>query len=57
MNTGLKFNIALNYGSQDEMLRAMNNIIKDMENGTVEKGLVTKEMFENYLDTKGLPAK
>ena len=55
-NTGLKFNIALNYGSQDEMLRAMNNIMIDMDNGTIEKSVITKELFEDYLDTKGLPA-
>ena len=55
VNTGLKFNIALNYGSQDEMLRAMNKIFKDMETGVIEKGPVTKELFENYLDTKGIP--
>ena len=56
VNTGLKFNIALNYGSQDEMLRAMNNIVKDMNEGVIEKGEITKELFEDYLDTKGLPA-
>lgn len=55
-NTGLKFTIALNYGSQDEMLRAMNRIVKDMDAGVIEKSDISKDIFESYLDTKGLPA-
>lgn len=55
-NDGLKFNIALNYGSQDEMLRAMNKIHSDMEAGVIEKKPIDKELFESYLDTAGLPA-
>jgi len=54
-NKGLKFNVALNYGSQDEMLRAMNHIYEDMNEGKIEKQPVTKELFESYLDTNGLP--
>ena len=52
---GLHFQVALNYGSQDEMLRAMNNIIKDMNDGTLNADTITKELFESYLDTAGLP--
>lgn len=54
-NTGLKFNVALNYGSQDEMLRAMNKIYADMESGIIEKKAIDKELFESYLDTAGMP--
>ena len=53
-NDGLHFQVAINYGSQDEMLRAVNRICKDKEAGLV-KGEVTKELFEDYLDTKGIP--
>ena len=53
--TGLHFNVALNYGSQDEMLRAMNNINADMKAGVIEEQPITKELFESYLDTKGMP--
>ena len=52
---GLHFTVALNYGSQDEMLRAMNRIMADMDNGVIEKGQITKELFEKYLDTAGIP--
>ncbi|MBO4890506.1 MAG: isoprenyl transferase [Lachnospiraceae bacterium] len=54
-NTGLHFQVAINYGSRDEMLRAMNNIIDDVRAGKVE-GRITEELFEEYLDTKGIPA-
>lgn len=53
--TGLRFNVALNYGSQDEMLRAMNRIVSDMDAGIIEKKPIDKELFENYLDTAGIP--
>lgn len=54
-NDGLHFQIALNYGSKDEMLRAMNRLISEREAGTIEKAPVTEELFEQYLDTAGLP--
>jgi len=53
--TGLRFNVALNYGSQDEMLRAMNRIMSDMDKGIIKKKPVDKELFESYLDTAGMP--
>ena len=53
---GLHFQVALNYGSQDEMLRAMNRINEDMDNGIKPKQEITKELFESYLDTSGIPA-
>lgn len=52
---GLHFTVALNYGSQDEMLRAMNKIVADMDAGKIEKQPITKELFEQYLDTVGIP--
>lgn len=48
-NSGLHFIIAFDYGSQDEIVRAINNIIKDK----VE--IVNEELFESYLDTNGFP--
>lgn len=53
-NDGLHFTVALNYGSQDEMLRAMNNIYEDIAKGIISLP-ITKEIFENYLDTKDMP--
>lgn len=53
---GLNFTVALNYGSRDEILRAVNHIIADMEQGILEKREVTEELMEAYLDTAGIPA-
>ena len=44
-----KLNICVNYGSHDEILRAVNNMIKD---GVKE---VNKEIFNSYLYTAELP--
>ena len=54
-NTGLHFQVAINYGSRDEMVRAVNRILADSAEGRIS-GLVTEDMFEDYLDTKGIPA-
>ena len=54
-NDGLHFQVAINYGSHDEMLRAMNRMYDDLRSGVVD-GPVSKEMFESYLDTKDIPA-
>ena len=54
-NTGLVFQVALNYGSRDEMVRAMRAMTKDI----IEKGIspenITEQMFSGYLDTAGVP--
>lgn len=54
-NTGINFNIALNYGSRDEMIRAMRKMADDLLSGVVKKEEITEEMFAGYLDTKGIP--
>ena len=54
-NTGLHFQVALNYGSKDEMLRAMNRIKEDMKQGLLEDCDITESIFSDYLDTKGIP--
>lgn len=51
---GLNFTVALNYGSQDEMLRAMNRIVDKVKSGEIDTP-VDKELFESYLDTAELP--
>lgn len=51
----LHFQIALNYGSRDEILRAVTNIAADAKAGKVPEGKLTEEFFESYLDTAGIP--
>lgn len=48
---GLNFTIAINYGSRDEMIRAMRKMAED-ERKPQE---ITEELFSSYLDTKELP--
>ncbi|MFA4827442.1 MAG: polyprenyl diphosphate synthase [Candidatus Shapirobacteria bacterium] len=47
----IKFNIALNYGGRDEIIRAIQNIIKDK----VPAGKVNEELVSSYLYTTGQP--
>ncbi len=54
-NTGLKLNIALNYGAQDELLRACKSIAKAVERGSITTDGIDATMLENALDTRGLP--
>ncbi|WP_303858130.1 isoprenyl transferase [Aminicella lysinilytica] len=49
-NTGMQFNIALNYGGRDEITRAVNHIMEDMKTGKVE-GEITDDMISRYLYT------
>ncbi|MCM1160808.1 MAG: isoprenyl transferase [Roseburia sp.] len=55
-NDGLHFQIALNYGSRDEMIRAMKRMAEDVTAGKIAPDNISEELFEEYLDTKGLPA-
>ena len=54
-NTGLHFQVALNYGSRDEMLRGMRIIAEKVEKGECKPEEITEEMFSESLDTKGIP--
>ncbi len=52
-NDGLKLNIALNYGSRAEILHAANEAARAARSGGDEE--ISQELFESFLDTKGLP--
>ena len=56
-NDGLHFQIALNYGSRDELLRGVNHLLQDVASGklVLEESGVTDQIFEQYLDTCGIP--
>lgn len=54
-NTGLNLQIALNYGSRDEMLRAIQKMAADHDAGKLAIEDMTEEVFSEYLDTKGIP--
>jgi len=54
-NTGLFFTIAINYGSRDEITRAVRKIAQDVKEGKVSPEDITEEMIAKNLDTAGLP--
>ena len=54
-NTGLHFQVALNYGSRDEMLRGMKRMYQDIKDGTLPEEELKEDTFSKYLDTKGIP--
>ncbi len=54
-NTGLNFTIAINYGSRDEMVRAMRNMCDDYKSEKFSAEEITEEKFATYLDTYGIP--
>ena len=55
VNTGLNLTIAINYGSRDEMLRAVKHIIKDHDAGNISIDDIDADTFSSYLDTKDIP--
>ena len=54
-NDGLNFQIAINYGSRDEMIRAMRAMANDVEAGTLAPEAISEKIFESYLDTHDIP--
>ena len=54
-NKGLQLNIALNYGSRDEILHAAIALAHQVASGTLTPEQITSELFENELYTRGQP--
>lgn len=49
------FNIALNYGGRDEIVRATKAIYKDATDGNLDIDSLDEAKFSTYLDTRDLP--
>ena len=54
-NTGVTFNIALNYGGRAEILKAVKDIALDVKNGDLEIDEINEDIFESKLYTNGMP--
>lgn len=54
-NSGVKFNIAADYGGQDEILRATQKLAKKVSTGEISIEDITAASFEGELDTAGQP--
>lgn len=47
----MQFVVALNYGSRDEIRRAITHIVEDVQQGRCEKEEISESFIERYLDT------
>ena len=54
-NTGMTILICINYGSRDEMLRAMRKMMKDLRDRGEDESAITEDLYASYLDTSGIP--
>jgi len=54
-NTGMFLNIALSYGSRQEMLNATKKIALDIKNQKISAEEITEELFNKYLFTAESP--
>ena len=54
-NTGITFNIALNYGGRDEIVSAVKKIASDVKKGKLEIEDINENTISNNLYTAGQP--
>jgi undecaprenyl diphosphate synthase len=54
-NDGMVLNLALSYGSRDEIVDAVKKILDDCEGCVVTKEQITKDLISSYLYTVDMP--
>ena len=54
-NTGISFQIAINYGSRDEIVRAVRSAAERVRSGELDPSDITEELISDSLDTYGIP--
>jgi undecaprenyl diphosphate synthase len=54
-NSRIDVAIALNYGAQDELVRAVRQLAREVRDGEVDPAAIDAGMIEERLDTKALP--
>ncbi len=54
-NTGLKFQVAINYGGRDEILRAVRKAAEKVKEGALKPEDINEEVFYGFFDTAGIP--
>lgn len=54
-NTGIGFQIAINYGSRDEMVRAVQVAAQKVKDGEIRPEDITENFISDSLDTCGIP--
>ena len=54
-NTGLNLVLALNYGSRQEILEAVRNIIEKVKEEELDSAIINENFFSSYLNTSNYP--
>ncbi len=54
-NSGLNLVMAINYGSQNEIIQAVKAVAKDVEKGRLTASEITEHCFAAYLETADIP--
>jgi len=54
-HSGMVLNLALSYGSRQELVRAVQSLAREVAAGTLDPESITEHDVERYLDTAGLP--
>ncbi len=54
-NDGLHFQIAINYGGRDEIVRAARRMAEAVAQGRLRPEEITEETLSGFLDTAGIP--
>ncbi|MDD5724187.1 MAG: isoprenyl transferase [Syntrophales bacterium] len=54
-NSGMVLTLALSYGGRDEIIRAVNNILRDSKSSNIGEKMITKDFFSHYLYTANIP--
>lgn len=55
LNTGMHLCVALSYGARGEILRAVRKIVERVNNNNLYPDDIDENIFEDCLDTQGLP--
>lgn len=53
--TALQLNLAISYGSRDEILGAVRSLAESAVRGEVDPSQIDAKLFESYLQTAGIP--
>lgn len=54
-NTGLNLNLALNYGSRQELIRAIQKLAEEIDSGKIKASDIDSKDIEKHLYTKDMP--
>lgn len=54
-NDGLHFQIALNYGGRDEIVRCVKKVLRKAKDTSMEEADITEAYISSMLDTAGIP--